>query len=204
MLLLTLLLLLDVQVLVLCMLLMSGVMAGCIHNIYKRHISIIAEPQHHHHTHMKHSQQQQQHVAHKALDKQHHAAPPAVVHSSRHRHLPGSTQAGLQGIKSVLTRNPAAAALAVTVVAFSVSYRMFEYSYKNQLRLATADSAAYCCKLADVQSAVGAATIVLMLLSRFIFKVRMQIFTLEVSRCVNTTHRLADVLLWAWPCDFYP
>jgi hypothetical protein len=41
-----------------------------------------------------------------------------------------------------------------------------------QLQLAAADSAAYCCRLAEIQSAVGLATIGLMLASRLIFKVR--------------------------------
>jgi hypothetical protein len=41
-----------------------------------------------------------------------------------------------------------------------------------QLQLAAADRAAYCCRLAEIQSAVGLATIGLMLASRFIFKVR--------------------------------
>lgn len=41
-----------------------------------------------------------------------------------------------------------------------------------QLQLAAADSVAYCCKLAEIQSAVGLATIAMMLMSRLIFKVR--------------------------------
>jgi hypothetical protein len=40
-----------------------------------------------------------------------------------------------------------------------------------QLQLAAADSASYCCCLAEIQSAVGLATIGLMLGSRLIFKV---------------------------------
>jgi hypothetical protein len=41
-----------------------------------------------------------------------------------------------------------------------------------QLRLAAADSAAYCCALADLQSAVGMGTLLLMTSSKLIFKVR--------------------------------
>ncbi|WIA29246.1 hypothetical protein OEZ86_011754 [Tetradesmus obliquus] len=40
----------------------------------------------------------------------------------------------------------------------------------HKLQLAAADSAAYCCRLAEIQSAVGLATMGLMLGSRLIFK----------------------------------
>jgi hypothetical protein len=46
------------------------------------------------------------------------------------------------------------------------------YGAVLQLRLAAADSAAYCCALADLQSAVGMGTLLLMTSSKLIFKVR--------------------------------
>ncbi|WIA34451.1 hypothetical protein OEZ86_012784 [Tetradesmus obliquus] len=73
-------------------------------------------------------------------------------------------------LKPVLGRNPKAAELTTWVVSFGIALRLFEYAFKAQLRLAAADSAAYCCALADLQSAVGMGTLALMATSKLIFK----------------------------------
>lgn len=179
------------------MLLMSVVMFACMADIYSRHITMSPGEQQHRRwgwLHVKSHQQQNEPHRHKGSNS-HHNGNRVAGSVNRGSNAAasvggadsGTPQSGGQGhprstavpkaswdeIKAVFHRNPTAAALTVTVVAFSVSYRMFEYSYKHQLRLATADAAAYCCKLADVQSAVGAATIVMMLMSKFVFKVRL-------------------------------
>lgn len=84
-----------------------------------------------------------------------------------------------------------------------------------QLRLAAADSAAYCCALADLQSAVGLGTLVLMTSSKLIFKVIMgllfsttwHVALLYLSRTRSVRHTpcwFQQALGWMQSRSFYP
>lgn len=91
--------------------------------------------------------------------------------SSRSSRRKPRQKASWDEAKAVLQQNPKAAALTTWVVSFGIALRLCEYCFKSQLRTAAADSAAYCCALADVNSGVGVATIAMMLSSKLIFKV---------------------------------
>jgi hypothetical protein len=60
-----------------------------------------------------------------------------------------------------------------------------------QLRLAAADSAAYCCALADLQSAVGMGTLLLMTSSKLIFKVD----GTEINLCSKSVFCVYQIVL---------
>jgi ATP/ADP translocase len=96
--------LLLAQVLVLCMLGTAALMFGCKALINKHYLSLGQQLQHTTHQQHQHQQQQQQ-----------------------------QGKASWGQVLAVLRHNPTAAALATSVVGFSVSYRMFEYSYKGQV-----------------------------------------------------------------------
>ncbi|WIA14278.1 hypothetical protein OEZ85_002812 [Tetradesmus obliquus] len=97
-------------------------------------------------------------------------SPAAEAAGSQPKPKGSKPKASWQEAWTVLGRNPKAAELTTWVVSFGIALRLFEYAFKAQLRLAAADSAAYCCALADLQSAVGMGTLALMATSKLIFK----------------------------------
>ncbi|KAL6769658.1 hypothetical protein ACKKBG_A31875 [Auxenochlorella protothecoides x Auxenochlorella symbiontica] len=71
---------------------------------------------------------------------------------------------------SVLKESPKVRNLAMLVVSYSVSHRLFEFAWKGALRTLHPTPGAYQSVLADVAIATGYATIALMLLSRYVFQ----------------------------------
>ncbi|KAF6256373.1 ADP/ATP carrier protein [Scenedesmus sp. NREL 46B-D3] len=144
------------QVLVLCMLLMAGVMFACKALINRRYLK-------------------PGRLSTDYRNKQHSSTPHTELQPAAAAAAAGNKpKASWQEARAVLDRNPKAAELTTWVVSFGVALRLFEYAFKAQLRLAAADSAAYCCALADLQSAIGLGTLVLMTSSKLIFKQLLQ------------------------------
>lgn len=71
---------------------------------------------------------------------------------------------------AVLKESPKVRNLAMLVVSYSVSHRLFEFAWKGALRTLHPTPGAYQSVLADVAIATGYATIALMLLSRYVFQ----------------------------------
>lgn len=70
----------------------------------------------------------------------------------------------------VLGANPKVLSLALLVVSYGVSHRLFEFAWKGQLRVLYPTQAAYQSILADVSIATGWATITFMLLGKYVFQ----------------------------------
>lgn len=71
---------------------------------------------------------------------------------------------------AVLKGSPKITNLAILVVSYGVSHRLFEFAWKGQLRALFPTAAAYQGVLADVSIATGWATISLMLLGKLVFQ----------------------------------
>ncbi|CAG9461784.1 unnamed protein product [Pedinophyceae sp. YPF-701] len=70
----------------------------------------------------------------------------------------------------VLRNSSKVMGLGMVVLCYSISHRLFEFSWKGQLRELYPTSAAYQGALADVSIATGFTTIVMMFLGRFLFQ----------------------------------
>ncbi|KAL4419151.1 hypothetical protein ABPG77_009127 [Micractinium sp. CCAP 211/92] len=71
---------------------------------------------------------------------------------------------------AVIRSSPKIMNLALLVVSYGVSHRLFEFAWKGQLRALYPTPAAYQSVLADVSIATGYCTIALMLLGKFVFQ----------------------------------
>ncbi|KAL4430786.1 hypothetical protein ABPG75_006042 [Micractinium tetrahymenae] len=71
---------------------------------------------------------------------------------------------------AVIRSSPKIMNLALLVVSYGVSHRLFEFAWKGQLRALYPTPAAYQSVLADVSIATGWCTIALMLLGKFVFQ----------------------------------
>jgi hypothetical protein len=93
----------------------------------------------------------------------------------RFRSRPALFARGCIPAHATLARSPGAAPpqilnLALLVVSYGVSHRLFEFAWKGQLRALYPTPAAYQSVLADVSIATGYCTIALMLLGKFVFQ----------------------------------
>lgn len=71
---------------------------------------------------------------------------------------------------AVLKSSPKILSLAMLVMSYGVSHRLFEFAWKGQLRVLYPSAQAYQGVLADVSIATGSVTIGLMLTGRFVFQ----------------------------------
>lgn len=71
---------------------------------------------------------------------------------------------------AVIRSSPKILNLALLVVSYGVSHRLFEFAWKGQLRALYPTPAAYQSVLADVSIATGYCTIALMLMGKFVFQ----------------------------------
>lgn len=71
---------------------------------------------------------------------------------------------------AVIRSSPKIMNLALLVVSYGISHRLFEFAWKGQLRALYPTAAAYQSVLADVSIATGWCTIALMLLGKFVFQ----------------------------------
>ncbi|KAL3133509.1 hypothetical protein ABBQ38_007368 [Trebouxia sp. C0009 RCD-2024] len=71
---------------------------------------------------------------------------------------------------AVLKSSPKILSLAMLVMSYGVSHRLFEFAWKGQLRVLFPSAQAYQGVLADVSIATGSVTIGLMLTGRFVFQ----------------------------------
>lgn len=88
---------------------------------------------------------------------------PSWLPSRRPTH-PSPLPCALFPPSAVLGANPKVLSLALLVVSYGVSHRLFEFAWKGQLRVLYPTQAAYQSILADVSIATGWATITFMLL----------------------------------------
>lgn len=71
---------------------------------------------------------------------------------------------------AAIRKSPKILNLALLVVSYGVSHRLFEFAWKGQLRVLYPTAAAYQSVLADVSIATGWLTITLMVLGKFVFQ----------------------------------
>ncbi len=86
----------------------------------------------------------------------------------------------------ILRSSPKILNLALLVVSYGVSHRLFEFAWKGQLRALYPSPQAYQGVLADVSIFTGYATITLMLAGKFVFQVRGHVFSMTstvIQRC---------------------
>eukprot|EP00878_Enallax_costatus_P033756 GHUV01037310.1.p1 GENE.GHUV01037310.1~~GHUV01037310.1.p1 ORF type:complete len:214 (+),score=56.62 GHUV01037310.1:109-750(+) len=146
---------------------MSCLMFACKALINRRYIKPkIPTP----HSPPKHAQQQQQ-VASLSQSPSANSTEPAKPRCNSDLNRKTKAKTSWNQATEVLSQNPKAAELTTWVVSFGIAFRLCEYCFKAQLRSAAADSAAYCCALADVNSWIGGVTIAMMLSSKVLFRV---------------------------------
>lgn len=72
----------------------------------------------------------------------------------------------------LLTSSPRILNMTLMVMGYGICHKLFTFVWKGQMRLLCPSTAAYATLMADVASFTGAATIALMLVSKFVFQVR--------------------------------
>lgn len=71
----------------------------------------------------------------------------------------------------LLTSSPRILNMTLMVMGYGICHKLFTFVWKGQMRLLCPSTAAYATMMADVASFTGAATIALMLVSKFVFQV---------------------------------